>query len=166
MTKLGPFAGALAIAALSTSLMPKPAVACGGLFCNSAQPVNQSAERIIFSHNGDGTVTLALLRPITPGEATLVTYTSTTGITESCGTFISLPANVDGGGETDAGDVLALVDNFKGVQSLLWGDEFGCNVNHSKECNPRDLLGLIDVLVGAGALGQWSNARMPLSDCP
>ncbi len=34
-----------------------PAHACGGLFCSAAAPVNQAAERIIFSKNVDGTVT-------------------------------------------------------------------------------------------------------------
>ncbi len=34
---------------------PTTAFACGGLFCNSAQPVNQAAERILFSHS-DGMV--------------------------------------------------------------------------------------------------------------
>lgn len=35
----------------------EPAQACGGLFCSAAAPVNQAAERIIFSKNADGTVT-------------------------------------------------------------------------------------------------------------
>ncbi|MCB9622430.1 MAG: DUF2330 domain-containing protein [Sandaracinus sp.] len=35
------------------------AEACGGLACNTSlgQPVAQTAERILFTHNGDGTVT-------------------------------------------------------------------------------------------------------------
>ncbi len=44
-------------AALAQLALTPSAQACGGLFCNSAQPVNQAAERIIFSENGDGTVT-------------------------------------------------------------------------------------------------------------
>ena len=36
---------------LLTSL-PSEAEACGGLFCNNNQPVNQSAERILFAHDG------------------------------------------------------------------------------------------------------------------
>ena len=36
---------------------PAPASACGGFFCDSAAPVVQQAERIIFSKNADGTVT-------------------------------------------------------------------------------------------------------------
>ena len=36
---------------------PQDAEACGGFFCSQNAPVNQAAERIIFSENGDGTVT-------------------------------------------------------------------------------------------------------------
>jgi hypothetical protein len=36
------------------------AEACGGFFCNSSQPVNQAAERIVFADNGDGTVTAVI----------------------------------------------------------------------------------------------------------
>jgi MYXO-CTERM domain-containing protein len=39
---------------------PSPAHACGGFFCNNNQPVNQAAERIIFSKNDDGTVTAVI----------------------------------------------------------------------------------------------------------
>jgi hypothetical protein len=37
-------------------LWARPAQACGGLFCQNS-PVDQNAERIIFTDNGDGTVT-------------------------------------------------------------------------------------------------------------
>ncbi len=36
------------------------AQACGGFFCNQAQPVNQAAERIIFADNGDHTQTAVI----------------------------------------------------------------------------------------------------------
>ncbi|MDD9946892.1 MAG: DUF2330 domain-containing protein [Myxococcales bacterium] len=39
---------------------PSPAAACGGLFCNNNQPVNQTAERIIFVDNGDDTTTAVI----------------------------------------------------------------------------------------------------------
>jgi MYXO-CTERM domain-containing protein len=42
---------------LTLALCAKPAQACGGLFCSAAAPVNQAAERIIFSKNDDGSVT-------------------------------------------------------------------------------------------------------------
>lgn len=34
-------------------LMPAVASACGGLFGNAAQPINQAAERIVFARDGD-----------------------------------------------------------------------------------------------------------------
>src|SRR4051812_44648602 len=39
---------------------PATANACGGFFCNTAQPVNQAAEGIIFADNGDGTTTAVI----------------------------------------------------------------------------------------------------------
>ena len=36
---------------------PVEADACGGFFCNQSQPINQADENIVFSSNGDGTVT-------------------------------------------------------------------------------------------------------------
>jgi len=44
----------------TSSLLPASASACGGFFCNTAQPVNQAAEGIIFADNGDGTVTAVI----------------------------------------------------------------------------------------------------------
>jgi MYXO-CTERM domain-containing protein len=44
----------------TSSLLPATASACGGFFCNTAQPVNQAAEGIIFADNGDGTVTAVI----------------------------------------------------------------------------------------------------------
>ncbi len=50
--------GLAAVAA--SALVPGVASACGGFFCNQAQPVNQAAEGIIFADNGDGTVTAVI----------------------------------------------------------------------------------------------------------
>lgn len=50
---------ALAVAATALAL-PRPAAACGGFACSAAQPVVQDAEQIIFSDNGDGTVTAVI----------------------------------------------------------------------------------------------------------
>lgn len=44
-------------AGLALGLSPSMALACGGLFCNSSQPVNQAAERILFSVD-DGMVNM------------------------------------------------------------------------------------------------------------
>ena len=51
------FPAALAIAMAFTIgvLAVEPAQACGGFFCQNS-PIDQNAERIIFTQNGDGTV--------------------------------------------------------------------------------------------------------------
>lgn len=46
----------LLMVSLGMILFARPASACGGLFCRN-NPVDQNAERIIFTDNGDGTVT-------------------------------------------------------------------------------------------------------------
>lgn len=52
------FVGVLSVLAGASTLSTLPrAHACGGFFCDSAQPVNQAAERIIFSRDDDGNVT-------------------------------------------------------------------------------------------------------------
>lgn len=45
----------LLLVLLATFLQTRPALACGGLFC-LANPIDQNAERIIFTDNGDGTI--------------------------------------------------------------------------------------------------------------
>ena len=50
---VGLLAGVVAIAVFLAST--QPAWACGGFFCTTT-PVDQNAERIIFTQNGDGTV--------------------------------------------------------------------------------------------------------------
>ncbi|HYO96767.1 MAG TPA: DUF2330 domain-containing protein [Polyangiaceae bacterium] len=55
--RLGSVAASLALGALAC---PNEAEACGGFFCDSNQPINQAAERIIFAHNADGTVTAVI----------------------------------------------------------------------------------------------------------
>ena len=44
-------APALLAATLALAL-PGAALACGGLFCDTTQPVNQAAERILFGFDG------------------------------------------------------------------------------------------------------------------
>jgi len=53
--------GTLGVALWAQSaLLPSAALACGGFFCNQAQPVNQAAEGIVFADNGDGTTTAVI----------------------------------------------------------------------------------------------------------
>ena len=37
------------LSALALMLLPSPALACGGMFCDAVQPVDQAAERIVFA---------------------------------------------------------------------------------------------------------------------
>ncbi|MGE0786191.1 MAG: DUF2330 domain-containing protein [Sandaracinaceae bacterium] len=57
--RLTPAYPALALVA-GLALAPSDAAACGGFFCNSAQPVNQAAERIVFARGADGSVTAVI----------------------------------------------------------------------------------------------------------
>ena len=56
----------LAAAFLSLSTEAR---ACGGFFCSAQQPVNQSAERIVFAQNDNGTVT-AVIQILYQGPST------------------------------------------------------------------------------------------------
>jgi hypothetical protein len=75
-------AGSVSLAAMVAHV--GDAKACGGLFCSSANPVNQVAERIIFAQNDDDTITAAIeiqykgparqfawVLPVPPGEVTV-----------------------------------------------------------------------------------------------
>ena len=57
MSRFRPLLGFGPLLLLSMVSLPQGAKACGGLFCSATAPVNQAAERIIFSKNADGTVT-------------------------------------------------------------------------------------------------------------
>jgi len=56
--------GGIAASALSS----EPAQACGGLFCSSANPVNQAAERIIFAQEGGRTSAVIEIQYQGPAE--------------------------------------------------------------------------------------------------
>jgi len=51
------FGALFLLGTLVAAVMPSQANACGGFFCSQAAPINQTAERILFSKNDDGTVT-------------------------------------------------------------------------------------------------------------
>jgi MYXO-CTERM domain-containing protein len=51
---------ALAAPLCAALTLAPPAHACGGFFCSASNPVNQSAERILFAQNDDGTVTAVI----------------------------------------------------------------------------------------------------------
>ena len=54
---------------LETSLYPTPsAKACGGFFCSLQQPVDQAAERILFTKEGNEMVTHVQIQYTGPSE--------------------------------------------------------------------------------------------------
>lgn len=55
-------------AAALTALSSEPAKACGGLFCSTASPVNQTAERIIFAQEGTRTTAVIEIQYEGPSE--------------------------------------------------------------------------------------------------
>jgi len=57
MSRFTPLLGFGPVLLLAMVSLPQGAEACGGLFCSATAPVNQAAERIIFSKNADGAVT-------------------------------------------------------------------------------------------------------------
>ena len=138
---------AAALGGAAVLAAPAPAAACGGLFCSSANPVNQAAEQIVFSDNGDGTVTaiiqimyqgpaheFAWVLPVagnpTVGvsssqaidalkQATNPLYQLQTVMGDSCSGQFGIPASVStGAGGTGGGGSL---DNGGGVNVLASG---------------------------------------------
>ncbi len=90
--------------------------------------------------HGDGTYTIRLNRPITPGEITAITYTDDRGV-DHTGRFASHPANVNGNDQAGPSDILAIIDILNGAIPSPWGI-------YSKDINHFGLLGPTDILVG------------------
>jgi hypothetical protein len=111
--------------------------------------------------NGDGTYTLTLLRPITPGEVTTLTYTDDGGGTTT-GAFISHPANVNGDGFANPVDILAMIDILNGVAASPWGIH-SSDIDHSGVAAPADILAVIDLLNHG-----WFGTALPggSGECP
>lgn len=117
--------------------------------------------------NGDGTYTLGLDRPLTPGAATTITYAADNGSLQT-GIFISHPANVNGDGEADSLDVTAVINDLNGTSPPPWG-KYSADCNHSGSTTPADLLCVIDLLNGADAFHPgWNGSPKPTADglCP
>ena len=115
--------------------------------------------------NGDGTYTMTLLRPITPGAVTTIKYASAGG-QETVGTFTSHPANVTGDPMADAADVGALIDCLTGAAACtVWQ----CDADRSGRCAQGDLPRVIDLLNQPEAdFGGWIDTLLPTcgSCCP
>jgi len=114
----------------------------------------------------DGTTTLVLRRPITPGAVTLVRYLDDAGqATEAA--FAAMPGDVNGDGKTSPADVLELVDVLNGITGPAWS-AYSTDVDRSGVTQAADVLAIIDLLYGAAPFQVW-NGRIvvpPPAECP
>jgi hypothetical protein len=104
----------------------------------------------------DGTFTITLDRPITPGAVTMLSY----ALDRDSASFTSHPANVDGDSAASPVDILALIDFLNDVAPLPWG-LYSCDMDHCGQCALADILRLIDLLNGAGAFEPWNGTVLP-----
>jgi len=58
--------------------------------------------------------------------------------------------------------MLSLIDALNGITAL---EEYQCDIDLSHRCTPADVLGVIDLLNGAGFDEAYYNVRMP-DACP
>ncbi|MEO1269875.1 MAG: DUF2330 domain-containing protein, partial [Myxococcota bacterium] len=132
---------------------PTEAEACGGFFCSQNQPVNQAAERIIFSHNGDGTVTavvqiqyegpserFAWVLPV-PGVPTIGVSSDTvfTRIQTATNPTYNLTTTVEGTCRLDGGESQSFSNSFSQPTANDSGDQGGgVNVLASGSVGPFD----------------------------
>jgi hypothetical protein len=128
---------------------------------STASPGNEITNVLI---NPDRTVTIQLLRPITPGAVTTLTYKGN----GTSAQFTSHPGNVNGDGQSNAGDITAMIDILNGILDPRWGP-YSADVDHSGRTGPADILRVIDLLTGGGAFAPgWNDSVRPINDgiCP
>ncbi len=111
--------------------------------------------------NGNGTMTVGLIRSISTDAVTTVTYTNDVGTSHMI-TLTSHPANVNGDSQAAPSDILEIIDYINGVATSLWGI-YSEDVDRSGQLGPPDILRVIDLLNGAGQYDPWLNT--PLPDC-
>ena len=110
--------------------------------------------------NQDGTYTLILSHPITPGAVTVITYESTSGNTVDKARFTSLPADSNADGVSCSGDILRLIDCCLNEVCEPPFGIYSCDIDQSEVTNSADILRLIDLLNGAGQfIREWNFAE-------
>ncbi len=106
---------------------------------------------------GGGRFAVSLLRSISSGGVTTITYTDDAGVAQSA-SFTSHPGNVDGDTLANGTDVQGLFTCLEGTSTCeLWE----CDADHSGRCTPSDALRVIDLLNGAGDFDPWMNTPLP-----
>jgi hypothetical protein len=116
--------------------------------------------------NGDGTLSIELVRPITAGTVTRISYTDDNGGVQT-GKFIPHPGNAGGIGAADGADIMAVVNALRGTVLLPW-DTLSEDIDHSVLFTAADILEAVDLLNGAGEYASWSGTPLPTAagTCP
>jgi hypothetical protein len=118
---------------------------------------------VSVADNGDCTYTVTLDRAITPGELTMITYSSSTGATVAAGTFTFLPGDADGDRTAAPADILAVIDSLNNVVAL---PVERADMDRDGTPAPADMLRVIDLLNGAGAFQPWLDVAIGGAGCP
>jgi hypothetical protein len=109
-------------------------------------------------HHGDGTATVILARPMSPGAVTTIRYQAD----DSHGAFIVHPGNANGDEAANALDARSFLDYLDGhpMNPPPWA-LFSTDLDHSGALNPQDLARLMDLLLGADDLTPWDGTTRP-----
>ncbi len=138
---------------------PSGADSCCWSLCETAELGGPNSIASVTENSGVYTVNLA--RPITRGAVTRVAYN---GSTQTIGSFISHPANVNGDGASSPVDILRIIDFLNGAFTPPWGI-YSTDIDRSGATNPADILRVIDLLNGADQFDVWNNVPLPGGSC-
>ncbi len=162
-TDIGDAALLLGVSEISVSgPVGADALECWSL-CETTQnvalhPPGSGANAVVgVAGDGIGGYTLTLAHPLTPGEITKLSYSSTSGTTLSTATLRALPADVNGDGTSSPADILAVIDSLNGVTPLPASQT---DTDRSNLAGPEDILRVIDLLNGASAFEPWLDASV------
>lgn len=116
--------------------------------------------------NGNGSYTIHLARPLTPGAATRISYTPMSG-PSTTGTFYAHPANVNGDNIANPLDILRIIDCLNGIQPNVNCPHgiYSRDIDQSGVFNPADILRVIDLLNGADLFDVWNGTTLPTNTC-
>lgn len=149
---------------IQSFLVEAPPRANGACFsaCETGDaPANPVSEVI---EEAPGLYRVSLSRPLSAGSLTHLFYAGT----EAVGTFVAHPGNVNADGIVGVLDVFSLIGCLNGNNpetACPWGSPFSNDLNRDGATNPGDLLRLIDLLNGAGALDSASDSPLPSGTC-
>jgi uncharacterized protein (TIGR03382 family) len=144
------------LAFASLSLLSPPALACGGMFCDAAVPVDQAAERIVFTFEGDQLTT-----------EVQITYQ---GQDDDFAWVVPVPAEPELFVSNDAlftQIANATVPTFTLIGDQKGGGSFGCAVDNQLQLAPRadsdDAGGGVSV-VSEGTVGPYDTVVLQADD--